>query len=91
MGHESEETLIALIKNKSSCLGPKTFTNVFSTQRAFSKVPLTAENSPFDASAWIRKLDPNFKDFISLYVLSCVIPYHQIRVDEPLLRAVANY
>ena len=30
MGCESKETLAALIKYKSSCLGPKTFTNVFS-------------------------------------------------------------
>ena len=31
VGRESEETLTALIKYKSSHLGPKTLTNVFST------------------------------------------------------------
>ena len=34
VGRESEETLTALIKYKSSHLGPKTLTNVFLTQRA---------------------------------------------------------
>ena len=49
------------------------------------------ENSPLDVSAWIRRLGLNFKDSIALYVLSCIFPYHQIRVDEPLFRAAANY
>ena len=50
-----------------------------------------AENSPLDILAWIRKLGPNFKDSNAPYGLSCIFPYHQIRVDEPLLRAAANY
>ena len=50
-----------------------------------------AENSPLDVSTWIRRLGLDFKDFISPYGLSCVFPYHQIRVDEPLLHAAANY
>ena len=49
------------------------------------------ENSPFDVSAQIRRLGPNFKDSIALYGLSCVFLYHQIKVDEPLLHATANY
>jgi len=50
-----------------------------------------AENSSLDFSAWIRRLGPDFKDSIIPYGLSCVFPYHQIRVDEPLLCAIANY
>ena len=50
-----------------------------------------AENSPPDVPTWIRKLGPNFKDSIAPYGLSCIFPYHQIRVDEPLPRATANY
>ena len=50
-----------------------------------------AENSSLDVSTWIRKLGPNFKDFVTPYGLSCIFPYHQIRVDEPLLHAATNY
>ena len=39
------------------------------------------ENSPLDVSTWSR----------FPYGLSCIFPYHQIRVDESLLRTVANY
>ena len=49
------------------------------------------ENSPLDVSTWIRKLGPDFKDFVALYGLSCIFPYHQIRVDEPFLHTAANY
>ena len=49
------------------------------------------ENSPLDVLVWIRRLGPNFKDSIASYGLSCVFPYHHIRVDKPLLRAAANY
>ena len=44
-----------------------------------------AKNSPFDVSAWIKKLGPDFKDSITPYGISCIFPYHQIRVDKPLL------
>ena len=50
-----------------------------------------AENSPLYILAWIKRLGPNFKYSIALYGLSCVFPYHQIRVDEPLLHAAANF
>ena len=50
-----------------------------------------AKNSPLDVSAWIRRLGPDFKDSIAPYSLSCIFPYHQIRVDDPLLCAAANY
>ena len=49
------------------------------------------EFSPFKVSTWIRKLGPSFKEAIIHYGLSCVFLYHQIKVDELLLRAVANY
>ena len=49
------------------------------------------ENSPFDVSTWIRRLGPDFKDSIAPYSLSCIFPYHKIRVDEPLLRVAVNY
>ena len=50
-----------------------------------------AENSPLDVSTWIRKLGLDFNESIAPYGLSCIFPYHQIRVDEPLLHATANY
>ena len=50
-----------------------------------------AENSPLDVSTWIRKLGLDFKYSTARYSLSCIFPYHQIRVDKPFLRAVANY
>ena len=49
------------------------------------------ENSPLDVSTWIRKLGLDFKDSTAPYSLSCIFPYHQIRVDKPFLRAAANY
>ena len=91
IGYESEETLTTLIKYKSSRLGPKTLTNVFSTQRAPFWGPPMAENSPLDVSAWIRRLGPNLKYSIAPYSLSCIFPYHQIRVDEPFLCTATNY
>ena len=50
-----------------------------------------AEFSPFKVSTWIRKLGPSFKEAVILDGLSCIFPYHQIMVDEPLLCATANY
>ena len=49
------------------------------------------ENSSLDVSACIRRLEPDCKDSITPYGLSCVFPYHQIRVDEPLFCAATNY
>ena len=49
------------------------------------------KNSPLDVSTWSKKLGPDFKDSITPYCLSCIFPFHQIRVDEPLLCAAANY
>ena len=90
VGRILEETLATLIRYKSSCLGPKTLTNIFLTQRALFLGPPMAKNSPLDVSAWIRRCGPDFKDSIAPYGLSCIFPYHQIRVDEPLLRAATN-
>ena len=50
-----------------------------------------AESSPLNISTWIRKLGLDFKDSVSPYGFSCIFPYHQIRVDEPFLRAAASY
>ena len=50
-----------------------------------------AKISPFEVSTWIRKLGPSFKEAIVPYGLSCIFPYHQIKVDEPLLHATTNY
>ena len=50
-----------------------------------------ARNFPLDISTWIRELGLDFKDSIASYGFSCIFPYHQIRVDEPLLRAITNY
>ena len=49
------------------------------------------ENSPLDVSAWIKRLGLDFKDSIAPYGLSYDFPYHQIRVDKPLLYAAVNY
>jgi len=50
-----------------------------------------AKNFALNVLAWIRTLGLDFKDSIAPYGLSYVFPYHQIRVDEPFLRATANY
>ena len=50
-----------------------------------------AKNSPFDVLAWISRLGPDFKDSTAPYGLSCVFPYHQIKVNEPLLHVPVNY
>ena len=50
-----------------------------------------AKNSHLDVSTWVRKLGLDFKDSVAPYSLSCIFPYHQVRVDEPLLRATTNY
>ena len=89
--YESKETLTTLILCKSSHLGPKTLTNVFSTQRALFQGPPMVKNSPLNVLTWIRMLGLDFKDSIAPYGLSCVFPYHQIRVDEPLLHVAINY
>ena len=49
------------------------------------------ESFPLDVSTWNRKLDLDFKDSVSPFGLSCIFLYHQIRVDERLLCATANY
>ena len=49
------------------------------------------KNSLLDVSTWIRKLGLDFKDSVASYGLSYIFLYHQIRVDEPLLHAPANY
>ena len=50
-----------------------------------------AENSPLDVLTWIRKLGLDFKVSVASYGFSYIFPYHQIRVDDPFLHAVANY
>ena len=50
-----------------------------------------AELFPLEVSAWIKRLGPSFKEAIIPFSLSCIFPYHQIKVDEPLLRTAANY
>jgi len=50
-----------------------------------------AEFSPLEVSAWIKKLGPSFKDALVPLGLSCIFPYHQIKVDEPLLHAATNF
>ena len=48
-------------------------------------------DSPLDVSTWIRKLGLDFKDSFAPYILSCIFPYHQIKVDEHHLCAAINY
>ena len=50
-----------------------------------------AENFPFNVFTWIRKPGPDFKDSVAPSSLSCIFSYHQIREDEPLRCASANY
>ena len=49
------------------------------------------ENCPLDVSTCIRKLGPDFKDSVAPYGLSCIFPFHQIRVGESFLHVAANY
>ena len=50
-----------------------------------------AKFSLLEVLAWIEKLGLSFKEAIIPFSLSCIFPYHQIKVDEPLLRAAANF
>ena len=47
--------------------------------------------SPLEVTTWFKKLGPNFKEAITHFGLSCIFPYHQIKVNEPLLHATANF
>ena len=50
-----------------------------------------AEFSLLEVSVWIKKLGSSFKKAHIPFGLSCIFPYHQIKVDEPFLHAVANF
>ena len=50
-----------------------------------------AEFTPLAVSTWIKKLGPTFEDALIPLSLSCIIPYHQIKVYEPLLCATAKF
>jgi len=49
------------------------------------------EFTPLVVSTWIKKLGPSFKDASIPLSLFCMFPYHQIKVDEPLLHAAAEF
>ena len=42
-------------------------------------------------STWIKKLGLSFKDALIPLGHSCIFPYHQIQVDEPLLHAATKF
>ena len=50
-----------------------------------------AEFSPLEVLAWIKSFSPSFKDALVPLSLSCIIPYHQIKVDEPFICPAANF
>ena len=50
-----------------------------------------AKFTPLEVLAWIKKLGPIFKDAFILLVLSCILTYIQIKVDEPILSAAAKF
>ena len=50
-----------------------------------------AKFSPLEVLAWIKKFGPSFIEALILFGVSCIFPYHQIKVDEPLLHAAANF
>jgi len=50
-----------------------------------------AKFSPLEVWTWIKKLGPSFKEALIPFGHSCIFPYHQIKVDEPLLRVAANF
>ena len=47
--------------------------------------------TPLEVLAWTKKLGPSFKDALIPLGFSCILPYHQFKVDEPLLRAIAKF
>ena len=49
-----------------------------------------AECTSLEVSMWINKLNLNFKDALIPLDLSCISFFHQIKVDEPLLRAATE-
>ena len=69
VGRKLEETITTIIKYKSNRLGPKTLTNIFSTQKELFQGPLMEENSPLDVSVWIRRLGPLWS-FLHLCIAS---------------------
>ena len=50
-----------------------------------------AKFTPLKVSLWINKLNLNFKDAIIPLGLSCISFFHQIKVNEPLLHAAAEF
>ena len=49
-----------------------------------------AEFTSLEVLMWINKLNLNFKDALIPFDLSCISFFHQIKVDEPLLRAATE-
>ena len=50
-----------------------------------------AEFTPLAVLAWIKKLGPRSGDALFPLGLSCIFPYHQIKLDEPFLHVAAEF
>ena len=48
------------------------------------------EFTSLEVSMWINKQNLNFKDALIPLGLSCISFFHQIKIDEPLLRATTE-
>ena len=50
-----------------------------------------AELTHLEVSMWINKLNLNFKDALIPLGFSCISFFHQIKVNEPLLRTATEF
>ena len=87
----AKKTLVTSFKYKIVVGDLQTFTKrILSSKNTSQGLPM-AEFSPLEVLAWIKSFNPSFKDALVPLSLSCIIPYHQIKVDEPFICATANF
>ena len=70
--------------------GFQTFKKNFKFKNHSTRFPI-AELTSLGVSMWINKLNLNFKDALIPLGLSYISFFHQIKVDEPLLRAAIEF
>ena len=85
-----QKTLAASFKYKIVVWGLQTFTKRVLSLKTPPGLPNGIIHSSIDFGR-IKKLDPSFKDALIPLSLSCIFPYHQIKVNEPFLRAAAKF
>ena len=87
----SQKTLADSFKYKIAVRGLQTLTKRVLSLENNCQGFIMVEFTPLAVSTWIKKLGPSFKDALIPLGHSCIFPYHQIKVDEPLLHAAAKF